>query len=60
MTYDIFRADDKGRTLRVEASYGTVAEVLAYAEEKRYPLCIKVGSDFFSMDAFMEKHVGAG
>jgi len=60
IVYEVFRTDAEGAPQSLEASYDTVAEVLAHAEESHSSVCIKVGEDFLSMHEFMEKYVGAG
>ena len=58
--YQVSRTDSDGAPGVHEATYDTVAEVLAHAEESRASLCVKVGEDSLSLDEFMEKYVGAG
>jgi hypothetical protein len=57
-TYHVYEADERGKPVRLERSYDTVAEVLAHCVDK--PKVIRVGDDYFSLDGFMATHVSAG
>jgi hypothetical protein len=59
-TYAVYSAGLDGRPLVLQATYHTVAEVLAHCEERAIPYAIKVDGKFLSLDAFMESYVAAG
>jgi hypothetical protein len=59
-TYSVYSAGLDGKPLILEATYGTVAEVLAHCEGRTMPFAIKVGGNFMSLDAFMKNHVREG
>jgi hypothetical protein len=58
--YSVYSAEADGTPGPYEATYDTVAEVLAHCEEQAKPYAIKVDGAFLDLDTFMEKHVGAG
>ena len=59
-TYAVHAAEADGSPGTFEATYDTVAEVLAHCEEQAKSYAIKVDGIFLGLDDFMEKHVGAG
>jgi sulfur carrier protein ThiS len=59
-TYEVYEADREGNPGPFEATYDTVAEVLAHCEENVKPYAIRVDGHFLSLDRFMETHVSAG
>lgn len=58
--YSVFSSAGDGSPHAYEATYDTVAEVLAHCEEQAKPYAVKVDGEFLDLDTFMEKHVAAG
>ena len=58
--YSVYEADEQAKPVRLERSYGTVAEVLAHCDELEKPRVIRAGNKYFSLDGFMATHVSAG
>ena len=58
--FSVYETDEQGKPVRLERSYGTVAEVLAHCDNLEKPRVIRAGEKYFSLDGFMATHVSAG
>jgi hypothetical protein len=58
--YEVYGTKADGSPGAFEATYDTVAEVLAHCEEQAKTYAIKVDGAFLDLDTFMERHVAAG
>jgi hypothetical protein len=59
-TYSVYELDENGKTGAMEASYDTVAEVLAHCEEGLKDYAIKVEGRTLSLEDFLENYAAAG
>ena len=59
-TYAVYDIEANGKPGALEATYDTVAEVLAHCEEGRKAFAIKVEGRALSLDDFLENYAAAG